>query len=206
MRKTLLAFFGLAFAIYWISTAELPGDQPASLAPVMPSLVRLAQRLPAKIHSMPSNPSQPAEFHDLQIWLDNESAAMGRIDPHPEKTKARLESRAKKLQIRQLRWLKSVALNSSLNGDRRFLAVYLIGLSEREASRDLLKDIGLSGLPGAANDRAYSDEVIIRSQALEAAAKRLPAAEAKRYLRQVLRQSAGASIARHAEYLLHQLR
>jgi hypothetical protein len=138
----------------------------------------------------------------LRTWLKDEAARMGRVDPDPARTLKRLKQHAQGLTARELQLLKDTALDRSMDGDQRFLSVYTIGLARSRSALSLLMDISRTRIPPTANDRAYSDEVMIRSQALEAAAKRLPRAEAVHYLRDILKNTSDPVLARRAGQLL----
>jgi hypothetical protein len=204
MRRTLLAFFGLAFVIYWMSTADLrPRDPREQLDPVIPSLVRVGAQWPSKVELFVRK--HLTNDGEMRAWLKSESARVGHVDADQGTTRKRLKERALLLKSDELNWLKKTAVEKQASGDERFLAVYMIGLSDSTLALDLLKEIGLSQIAAPANDRAYSDEVIIRAQALDSLVHRLSAVDAIRYLRDLLAKTSDPAIARHAQYWLSHL-
>lgn len=198
MRRTLLAFFGLAFLIYWFWTADLPQESPETLDPVIPSLVRVTASLPGKVKLFVHK--QLNSEGDLRGWLRSEAQRVGRVDPDPAATFKRLKEHASRLRASELKWLRNMAVDSSASGDERYLAVYMIGLSDTPAAMEKLKEIATSPVPSSNNDRQYSDEVVVRAHALESVVHRLSSSEAVRYLRDVLSKTTDPAVARHAQY------
>jgi hypothetical protein len=192
LRKTSLAFLALAFVIYWLFTAQPADDRQASLSldPVLPSIIRL----------MPK-----PDINGIRRWLSKEADKVGRIDSNPSATVLRFKKKALSLTATELDILKSTALSPGASGDERFLAVYIIGLAESAAARDMLKEIGRTPLPPTAPDRAFSDEVVIRAHALEAVVGRLNPAESVQYLREILAHTNDPALAKHAKYWLNRL-
>ncbi len=205
MRRTLLAFFGFAFVIYWLWTADLPTDSIASLDPVLPNIVRMLP-LPAKraLQSLHDSKDMAAES-ELRSWLNVESQKVGKPDANPSATVLRIKKRALSFGPHELEILKSVALNAGASTDERFMAVYTIGLAESLAAKEQLEEIGQSPLPQTANDRAYSDEVVIRAHALEALVQRLSPSASVAYLKKLLAKTSDPALARHARYWLNRL-
>lgn len=204
MRKTSLAFLALAFVIYWLFAANLPLDRPAALDPVLPSLVHM---LPFSINRRPAaqNNDDKPDLTGIRHWLSLEAVKAGRVDSDPSATVLDLKKRALTLKNSELEILKATALSPEASGDERFLSVYIIGLAESAAARDFLKEIGGARLPSTVNDRAYSDEVVIRAHALDAVVKRLSPADSIKYLKDVLANTTDPAVARHARYWLGRL-
>jgi hypothetical protein len=207
LRTTLLAFLGMIFVGYWLWTADIPRDQQASFEPVLPGLVRiLPASASAKLFpSLKGEKGGPADLTGIRHWLLEESVKVGRVDINPSATVLRLKQKALTLKVSELRILKDTCLSPLASGDERFLAVYIIGLSESAQARDFLKEIAGTAIPASANDRAYSDEVVIRANALESVVHRLNPLDAKGYLQDVLAHTQDPSLARHARYWLTRL-
>ena len=205
MRRTVLAFFGFAFIVYWLWTAELPTDGAASLDPVLPSIVRLLPLKAKRSFAALTESKETRSDNELTTWLDLEAEKVGRPDANPNATVLRLKRKALSLRPGELSILKSIALNSAVSSDERFLAVYIIGLSESMAAKDQLKEIGQAPFPPTPNGRAYSDEVVIRAHALESLIQRLSPSDAVIYLKDLLAKTADPALARHARYWLTRL-
>lgn len=204
MKKTLLAFFGLAFIVYWFWTADLRFDRPAALDPVLPALVRMLPS-PTRLYVTSTTDRDTAPSVGLRKWLNEEVIKVAHVDSNPSGTVIRLKKKALSLKPNELTSLKQIAMDPTASGDERFFAVYIIGLSESALAKDELKEIGESTIPATANDRAYSDEVVIRAQALEAVLQHLSPADSINYLRKVLATTTDPSVAKHARYWLTRL-
>jgi hypothetical protein len=205
LSTTLLAFLGMIFVGYWLWTADIPRDQQASFEPVLPGLVRiLPARSSAKLFPSLKN-DDPSDTTGIRHWLLEESVKVGRVDSNPSATVLRLKQKALTLKASELRILKDTCLSPSASGDERFLAVYIIGLSESAQAREFLKEISGAPIPSTSSDRSYSDEVVIRANALESVVHRLNALDAKIYLQDVLAHTQDPSLARHARYWLTRL-
>lgn len=208
MRKTSIAFLGLAFVIYWLWAVDNPVGQQASLNPVIPSFIH-ALPFPTKRQVASVNPLPPPlakyDASGIRQWLSEEASRVGRVDNNPSSTVVRLKKKALSLTPAQLQLFKAVALDQGSVGDERFLAVYMIGLSESAAARDCLKEIGQTPIPSTANDRAYSDEVVIRAHAMEGAIKRMNPADSVKFLQDILGNTNDPALARHAKYWLSRL-
>jgi hypothetical protein len=191
MRRTLFAFFGLAFALYWMSTADLPHENKETLDPVLPSLVQL----PSKVGGFVRR--QLAHDSDLRGWLRNIAAQADTATATKE-----LKERAAHLNAHELDHLRDMAIARGMSLKERFLAIYLISLANEPSSLDLLKQIGKSAIPPTVSNRAHSDEIVVRARALEALIKRLPSHESARYLHELLVRTSDPEMARQARYWL----
>lgn len=214
MRKTSLAFLGLAFVIYWLSTMDSPWmENQSMLNPVVPSFVKVLpfsskKRQPATNGEPASTVAAKESKYDpsgLRRWVTEEAVKVGRVDSNPSTTVLRLKKKALSLSPGQLELLKNVALDQTVGGDERFLAVYMIGLSESAAAKDDLKAIGTAPIPATGNDRAYSDEVVIRAHAMEGAIKHMSPSDSVKFLQDILSTTQDPSLTRHAKYWLSRL-
>ena len=208
MRKSSVAFLGLAFVIYWLWTVDAPSSgQQAALNPVIPSLIRMLPFPPKSQLTTPS-PALTASAYDpsgLRRWLTDEAVKVGRVDTNPSSTVLRLKKKALTLSSAQVELLKDVALDQSSVGDERFLAVYLIGLSESAKARESLIQIGQTPIPSTANEKAYSDEVVIRAHAMEGAIKHMNPSDSVRFLQEILTNTKDPTLEKHARYWLARL-
>lgn len=205
MRARGVAFLGLAFAAYWLLTGELNDGKRLSLAPVKPGLVRVLNP-PYDLEEPPgSSPVVLLEEHEnLRDWLKSEAIKVGQPDLDPAGTSARLSSKASQLSKKDLHFLKQTALNRNFSSDERFLAVYILGLAGTQAL-DALRELSLARIPGVPDDRRHSDEVILRTHAIEALVQKLSRAEARTLLQELLSRTSDPIIARHVQYWLNRL-
>lgn len=206
MRRTLLAFFALIFMAYMLWNSETPSDRQASLNPVLPSIVR---HLPwsSRDQAATAQPKMPAAggATEMKHWLDQEALKVGRIDHDPASTTIRLKRKALSLAPSDIEFLKSTSIDPANGADERFLAIYMIGLSESAAAKSALREVSETPIPPTSNDRAYSDEVVIRAHAMESLVQRQNQEESLQYLKDLLSKTTDASIAKHARYLLTKL-
>lgn len=202
MRRLLTAFFGFIFVVYFLYTSDLPGEKSNTLDPVKPSIIRTTQSLRLKDTLTKVRRPKPT---DIKIWLRQEAELVGQVDPDPEETQSRLKDHADKFSPAELSALRDAALNIELTGDERFLAVYVLGLSNHSRALELLKDIGQAQVPNLQSDREYSDEFSIRAHALEAVVRRLPPRDSVNFLKGILATTADPALARHAQYWLTRL-
>jgi len=205
MRAHAVIFLGLAFAAYWLLTGE-PGDgQRLSLGPVKPGLVRVLNP-PYDLEEPPGSGvlSPDTEAEGLRDWLKAEAAKVGYTDDDHAATSSHLSSKAAQLTKKDIHFLKQTALNRTFTADERFLAVYLLGLAGTPAL-DALRELSLSRIPGVPDDRRHSDEVILRTQAIEVLVQKLSPAEARALLQELLSRTSDPIIARHVQYWLNRL-
>jgi len=197
MRRT-LAFLGIIFAGYWLWKTDMNHDNQASLEPVVPGISRL----------LPDHKPTQKEVADttaIRHWLSTEAITVSRGEMHPTKTVVHLKQRALSLTPPELAVLKDAALSPMASSDERLLAVYIIGLSESSAAREDLKEIAKTPVPVTENERARSDEVVIRANALDTVVGRLSTVESKTYLEDMAAHASEPALAKHARYWLTRL-
>lgn len=168
-----------------VSRAAAPKAKPPELVPV------------AKLTS--------ADADELGRWLEIEARRVGQPDSDPGATLVRLRDRAGKLSQSGIQSLKRTALNVRHPIDERFLAIYLLGLTNKDIAVGALKDITQSPLPSTSTDRRHSDEIICRTQALEALVKKMSPKESKLYLQRLIAQLSDPILVRHVQFLLDKL-
>ncbi len=189
MRKTQLAFIGIVFVFYWLYSTGVSTDQPASLQPtIFPALKTL------------SSPT----IDRLSAWLTHEATKLKRVE-NPAETAIRLKRKALGLNPTDLEALRRVALDSSAASEQRILAVYMIGLSESAAARLQLRLIGQATLTTPTSALGYSDEITVRTQALEALLKRLNPEDATNFLNETLKKITDPALVQRAQYWLKRL-
>lgn len=203
MRMPAVMFLGLAFAAYWLLVGP-PEEKALILAPVKPALVSVPNPpydLEEPSHNGMTTPESKA---NLQKWLATEALRVGMSDEDPARTLARLKNKASGLARADLHLLKLAVLNRQLSADERFLAVYMLGLAGPLAV-PALKELSFTRIPGLPNDRVHSDEVILRTQAIEGLVQLLSPHEARALLRDLLAKTPDPMVARHVQYWLNRL-
>lgn len=116
--------------------------------------------------------SSEKDLSPVERFVKSESLKIGRPDPNPARSHARLKAVAKGLGRKDMDLLKRSALNTSLNNDRRFLSVYLLAISENPTATSALMSVALA--PMSIQDSTsvhYAEELMIRTQALEGLAR-----------------------------------
>ena len=104
----------------------------------------------------------------IETKLHQEASLIGRIDSAPDDTEERLQSWAKSLNQKELELLEATALNIEKPQDDRFLAVMLMGWSEKAEALDNLKDIALAKIdPYLSPNRSGDFERVLRMQAVD---------------------------------------
>ncbi|MBS1971275.1 MAG: hypothetical protein JSU04_13280 [Bdellovibrionales bacterium] len=108
---------------------------------------------------------KPAENFAAQV--QEEAAAMSQLNDHPEEVQKRLKELADKMQESDVPSLQQNALNPNLNGDQRFLSVYILGESTLAKAQESLEAIATAPIPETHEGRLTTQEEIIRGQAVE---------------------------------------
>lgn len=114
----------------------------------------------------PASPAQ--EFTGL---VKKEAGAIAQLTDHPEEIEKRLKELAEKMQETDVPELQATALDTTLNGDYRFLSVYILGESSLPKAQESLETIASSPIPTLSEARLTTQEEIIRGQAVEALRK-----------------------------------
>ncbi|MGZ3743512.1 MAG: hypothetical protein ACXWRE_07855 [Pseudobdellovibrionaceae bacterium] len=99
--------------------------------------------------------------------VQTEATAMSQLNDHPEEVQKRLRDLADKMQEADVPALQATALNTSLNGDQRFLSVYILGESSLPKAQESLESIASAPIPAMHEARLTNQEEIIRGQAVE---------------------------------------
>jgi hypothetical protein len=109
--------------------------------------------------------AKPAETFASQV--QEEAAAISQLNDHPEEVQKRLKELADKMQESDVPSLQQNALNPNLNGDQRFLSVYILGESTLAKAQEGLEAIATAPIPETHEGRLTTQEEIIRGQAVE---------------------------------------
>lgn len=208
MRKSVLIFLTLAFLAYWLIEGQNAIDGDLSFGTITPTIKRIVEpkKVPEPAEAPPASAARtPASSSSLEPWLKSEALKIGRIDPNPDQTHQRLKQKATRLDGKELRTLKRLALTTNLSADARFLAVYLLSLAQDAGAVTLLKEVCLSRIPDSLSDREHSDELILRAQSLEALVQRLSPGEARKLLQEILTRASDPILAQQARYWLSKL-
>lgn len=202
MKRALSLILISTFALYWAFSrhADRAHKQPRPAPQQASAKSTTLKPEPSKPAAVTAEPASPDR--SIHNWMAHESKRLGHADDNPAATQKRLRSRALRLTPAEILTLKEMALDEGAEGDERFLAVHMLALASDSSSLEALKEIGSANTQPAPNDRAQSDQVLIRMRALEALAQRLPANEAHRFLHELLARTPDPTLARHAQYLL----
>lgn len=159
LRKSLVVVLVLAVGIW----AYL--QKPSPTLPKQ-SFVTRVTRLMTKPQE--SKSEVKAESTALEKKLHQEASLIARIDSAPENTEERLQVWARSLSADDLKQLEKKALDISQPQDDRFLAVMLMGWSEKVEALDSLEDIALSEIdPFLSPNRMGDFERVLRMQAVD---------------------------------------
>lgn len=112
-------------------------------------------------------PSRPVVKPSFVEMVTEEAAAMSQLNDHPEEVEKRLKELAGKMQESDVLVLQENALNPNLNGDRRFLSVYILGQSALEKAQESLEVIASTPIPETREARMLTQEEVIRGHAVE---------------------------------------
>lgn len=110
-------------------------------------------------------PASAAE--NFAALVSEEAASMSQLNDHPEEVQKRLKDLADKMQEADVPSLQQNALNPSLNGDQRFLSVYILGESSLAKAQESLEAIATTPIPETREGRLATQEEIIRGHAVE---------------------------------------
>jgi hypothetical protein len=124
--------------------------------------------LVAKVLRLPAAALSPAKLQNLTSKLHSEALLVGQTDSAPEQTEQRLQEWARGLSVDELGQLKTSVLDLHTPQDDRFLAIMLIGWSEKIEALDLLNDIAVTPIdPFLSPNRMGDFEKVLRMQAID---------------------------------------
>ncbi len=113
------------------------------------------------------NPTAVKAADNFAAQVQEEAAAMSQMNDHPEEVQKRLKALADKMKESDVSRLQQNALNPNLNGDQRFLSVYILGESTLAKAQESLEAIATASIPETHEGRLTTQEEIIRGQAVE---------------------------------------
>jgi hypothetical protein len=144
----------------------------------------------------------------LSLKLREESLKIGKVDGDPEETEKKLQAWARSLSSDDLKELALQAISLDVPQDTRFLAVMLLGWSEKFEALSHLTDIALAEIdPFLSPNRSGDFERILRMQAVDGILK-LPisAQDSERSLSSIAARSGQSSLVDRAHRALWALR
>jgi hypothetical protein len=160
-KLQILFIIGLAFAVgnAYKHLTEIEKNVPAesvssSQAPRTPDSVSVAKKIDKK----------EKEFSDM---IRKEAETMSQLNDSPEEVQQRLRDLADKMGDQDVVVLQEKALDPQLNGDERFLSVYILGESKLKTAQESLEAIAATPVPTLKESRLTAQEEIIRGQAIE---------------------------------------
>lgn len=115
--------------------------------------------------------SATSESTSFLSLVKSEAETMSSLVADPEDIQQRLRELAAKMQESDVSLLQENALNTQLNGDHRFLSVYLLGESTLEIAQKSLEEIASAPIPKLSEARLINQEEILRGQAVESLRK-----------------------------------
>lgn len=111
--------------------------------------------------------AQTAAAENFAALVSQETESMSQLNDHPEEVQKRLKDLADKMQESDVPSLQQNALNPNLNGDQRFLSVYILGESTLAKAQESLEAIATTPIPDTHEGRLATQEEIIRGHAVE---------------------------------------
>lgn len=158
MMKRLFILLILLIGVFWIFDQKTPSLKTKLSSPVFKDRINESNRKNTHLISKTS----------LTDQLQKEALNIGKVDSNPAETEKKLQDWARSLNLQELRELAGQALNLNLPQDTRFLAVMLLGWSEKLESLNPLMDIALAEIdPYLSPNRSGDFERILRMQALD---------------------------------------
>jgi hypothetical protein len=134
-------------------------------APTIPVSAQLAVAKGEKLKPDPVAAAKNKKTFAEMIHKESES--ISQLNEHPEEVQHRLKELADQVQEDHVVVLKEKALDTSLNGDERFLSVYILGESRLPKAQEILEQIADTPIPHSKESRLTAQEEIIRGQAIE---------------------------------------
>ena len=156
----LLLVAGLVVAVAYTYMSLSEAEKQAPSVPVSVQLSPGADEAAKKASEFESKKS----FSEL---VSEEAGAVARLTDKPDEVHKRLKDLASQMKEEQVDVLKEKALNTTLNGDERFLSVYVLGESALQAAQEGLEAIAAAPIPKLHDARMTVQEEIIRGQAIE---------------------------------------
>lgn len=114
--------------------------------------------------SVATAPTAPSEIGSV---VHREAEAVSKLTDRPDEEEEHLKDIALHLQDPDIKTLQAQALNPQLNGDERFLSVYILGESTLPSAQESLEEIATTPIPKLHEARLISEEQVLRAQAIE---------------------------------------
>lgn len=160
LQTLLIVVLMVAVGLAWRHLHEIETNSP---------LVRATNSTtpPASGAAIASSSAPAAAPENFAAMVNEEAAAISQLNDHPEEVQKRLKELAGKMQESDVPALQQNALNPNLNGDQRFLSVYILGESTLAKAQESLEAIATTPIPETHEGRLTTQEEIIRGQAVE---------------------------------------
>lgn len=160
LQGLLIVVLLVAVGIAWRHLSEIETNSP---------LVRSVASSETSTTANSEAPSTPAAAakQSFAEMVTEEAATMSQLNDHPEEVEKRLKELASKMQESDVPALQENALNPNLNGDQRFLSVYVLGESALAKAQESLEAIASTPLPETREARMLTQEEVIRGHAVE---------------------------------------
>jgi hypothetical protein len=160
-----IGFLLILFSLFtWWSVRSLLSSNP-------PVIEEVKKSQEPKIEKSEPEAPKPVSMDRVRSFYVNESKRIGAIDSNPALTEARLKEFSVSLSQEEMRWLIGEASDPEKNGDGRFFAVYLLGLSKNDFAMRALTELAVSPIPVQKNKGVEELERQLRAQATEALAR-----------------------------------
>lgn len=122
---------------------------------------------PAAAPSAAAQAQAVKKSEEFAKMVQKEAETISQLNNHPDEVQKRLRELAGQMQDADVALLQKSALNTSLNGDERFLSVYILGESTLEKAQESLETIAATPIPAMKEARLTTQEEILRVQAVE---------------------------------------
>lgn len=131
------------------------------------STVPVSVQLSPKAAEATKNANLAESKKTFSELVRKEADAVALLTDKPDEVQKHLKDLAGQMKEEQVEVLKEKALNTTLNGDERFLSVYVLGESPLQMAQESLEQIASAPIPKLHDSRMTVQEEIIRGQAIE---------------------------------------
>lgn len=179
--------------------------------PALAQSIENVQKNKSPINGLSKKKELTSSSHSNQFvrnYVVKQSLKMNQVVEDPRAEQEKLKNFAQGLSVKQMKILSEMSLDKSISNDVRFLSVYILSLSNfKEAFVSLLEiaNAPIKESPSAGEGRLFSEENILRAQALEGIAKLKPVRLAILELKKYIGSQDNVFLIRTAERLLRKL-
>jgi len=164
MKKLqLVLIIGLLVAVgsAWRQLNEIQANSPLARS------VKIASTTSETLKDSATAAGAAAAPENFAALFKEETTMISQPNDNPEEVQKRLDHLAGKMQESDVKVLQENALNPKINGDQRFLSVYILGKSHLQKAQESLEAIASAPFPEIREARMTVQEEIIRGQAVE---------------------------------------